>query len=86
MESLKLEAIKKYLSGIDFKNDSWSIHQMSQDMKVFLGETPAIDVVYKKDVMVTELTGEAKEFKKAEKIKIIFTDTDDKIKKLEIIL
>lgn len=86
MESLKLDAIKKYLSNIDFKADDWSIHQMSQDMKKFLGETPAIDVIYKKDVMVTELTGEAKEFKKAEKIKIIFTDTDDKIKKIEILI
>jgi hypothetical protein len=86
MDSLKLDAIKKYLSGIDFKTDNWSIHQISQDMKKFLGETPAIDIIYKKDVMVTELTGEAKEFKKIEKVKIIFTDTDDKIKKFEILL
>ena len=86
MESLKVEAIKKYISNIDFKNEEWSIHRISQDMQKFLGETPAVDVVYKKDVMVTEFTGEAKEFKKAEKLRIVFTDTDDKIKKIEIIL
>ncbi len=86
MDSLKVSAIKEYLGGIDFKNDDWSIHKISEDMKRFLGETPAIDISYKKDVMVTEVTGEAKEIKNLNKVSIIFTDTDDKIKKLEIII
>lgn len=86
MDSLKMSAIKDYLSKIDFKNDDWSVHKMSEDMKVFLGEMPAIDVSYKKDVMVTEFTGESKEIKKLNKISIIFTDLDEKIKKLDIII
>ena len=51
MSSLKSNAIKEYISQIDFKNDDWSIHQMSQDMKKFLGETPAVDISYKKEYL-----------------------------------
>ena len=86
MDSLKVIAIKEYLSKIDFKNDNWSINQISKDMQRFLGETPAIDVIYKKDVMVTEVTGESKEIKKINKVSVVFTDTDDKIKKLDFLI
>jgi len=85
MSSLKSNAIKEYISQIDFKNDDWSIHQMSQDMKKFLGETPAVDISYKKDVMVNEISGVSKEIKKLDKVSIIFTDDDDKIKRLDIL-
>lgn len=86
MDSLKATAIKEYISKIDFKNDDWSIHKISSDMQRFLGETPAIDISYKKDVMVNELSGESKEIKGLNKVSIYFTDTDDKIKKLEILI
>ena len=86
MDSLKVSAIKEYLSKIDFKNDDWSINKITSDMKIFLGETPAIDIHYKKDVMVTEVSGESKEIKTLNKVSIIFTDTNDKITKLEILI
>lgn len=86
MNSLKEVAIKDYLSKIDFKNDDWSIHKISQDMQKFLGEVPAVDIHYKKDVMVTEFTGESKEIMEINKVSVVFTDTDDKIKKLEILI
>ena len=38
MDSMKATAIKEYLSRIDFKNDDWSINQMSKDMQKFLGD------------------------------------------------
>jgi hypothetical protein len=55
-------------------------------MRRFLGEEPGIDVIYKKDVMVNEVSGEAKEFVDVDKIQIIFTDTDDKFKNIEFII
>jgi hypothetical protein len=55
-------------------------------MRRFLGEEPGIDVIYKKDVMVNEVSGESKEFVDVDKIQIIFTDTDDKFKKLEFLV
>jgi hypothetical protein len=55
-------------------------------MKMFLGEEPGIDVVYKKDVILNEFKGESTEVLKVEKIQIIFTDLDDKYKKLEFII
>jgi hypothetical protein len=86
MDSLKTTAIKEYLGKIDFKNDTWSINNMSRDMQRFLGEIPGIDVKYKKDVMVNEVTGESKEIKSINNIEVIFTDTDDRIKKISIII
>lgn len=86
MSSLKEFSIREYISKIDFVNDDWKISQIKEDMRRFLGEEPGIDVIYKKDVMVNEFSGEAKEFVDVEKIQIIFTDTDDKFKKIEFLI
>lgn len=85
MNSLKEIAIKDYISNVDFNGD-WSISKIKEDMRRFLGEEPGIDIIYKKDVMVNEVSGEAKEFVDVNKVQIIFTDTDDKFKKLEFII
>jgi len=85
MSSMKEMAIREYISKIDFKNDDWKLSQIKEDMRKFLGEEPGVDVIYKKDVMVNEFTGESKEFLDIDKIQIVFTDTDDKFKKLEFI-
>lgn len=86
MSSLKEISIRDYISKINFKSDDWKISQITEDMKRFLGEEPGIDIIYKKDVMVNEFTGEAKEFKQIDKVQIVFTDLDDKFKKLEFII
>ena len=85
MSSMKEMAIREYISKIDFKNDDWKLSQIKEDMRKFLGEEPGVDVIYKKDVMVNEFTGESKEFLDIDKIQIVFTDTDDKFKKFEFI-
>ena len=86
MSSMKEIAIRDYISRIDFKNDDWKLSELKENMRKFLGEEPGIDVIYKKDVMVNEVSGESKEFVDVDKIQIIFTDTDDKFKKIEFIL
>ena len=63
MSSMKEMSIRDYISKIDFKNDDWKLSQIKEDMRRFLGEEPGIDILYKKDVMVNEFTGESKEFK-----------------------
>jgi hypothetical protein len=83
---MKEMAIRDYISKIDFKNDDWKLSQIKEDMRRFLGEEPGIDILYKKDVMVNEFTGESKEFKDIDRVFIIFTDTDDRFKKIEFIL
>jgi hypothetical protein len=85
-ESMKEIAIKEYISKIDFKNDDWSINKIKEDMRRFLGEEPGIDVIYKKDIMLNEVTGKAHEFKNIDRIQIVFTDTNDRFKKLEFII
>ncbi len=80
---MKEHSIREYISKIDFRSEDWKISKIKEDLRRFLGEEPGIDVVYKKDVMINEFTGEAKEFKDVDKICIVFTDTDDRFKKLE---
>jgi len=86
MISMKEVAIREYLSKIDFRGDDWKISQLQKDMRLFLGEEPGIDVQYKKDVMINEILGEAQEFQKIDKISIVFTDLDDKFKKIEFLI
>lgn len=86
MSSMKEYSIREYISKIDFKNDDWKLSQLKEDLRRFLGEEPAIDIIYKKDVMVNEFTGEAKEIMDIDKIQIVFTDTDDKFKKIEFLV
>jgi len=86
MNSMKEIAIKEYIANINFKSDDWKLSKIKEDMRRFLGEEPGIDILYKKDVMINETTGEAVEFKDIDKVEIIFTDTDDKFKKLEFII
>ena len=86
MSSMKEYSIREYISKIDFKNDDWKLSQLKEDLRRFLGEEPAIDIIYKKDVMVNEFSGEAKEIMDVDKIQIVFTDTDDKFKKIEFLI
>jgi hypothetical protein len=83
---MKESAIREYLAKIDFKRDNWSYVQIEEDMRKFLGERPSLEVSYEKDVMVNEISGEAKEFKKINAVSVIFTDLDDKIKKVQILI
>lgn len=82
MGSMKEIAIRDYISKIDFKHDDWKLSQLKEDMRKFLGEEPGIDIIYKKDVMVTE-SGKSKEFVDVDKVQIVFYDTDERFKKVE---
>jgi len=86
MGSMKEQSIRNYVSSIDFNRDDWRLPQIKEDMRKFLGEEPGIDIIYKKDVILNEFLGEAGEIKKVEKISIVFTDLDDKFKKVEFLI
>lgn len=86
MASMKEIAIREYISNIDFKRDDWKLSEIKEHMRKFLGEEPGVDILYKKDVMINELRGEAEEIKAVEKVSIIFTDLDDKFKKIEFLI
>jgi hypothetical protein len=86
MNSLKEQAIRHYIANIDWKRDNWNYNLLEEDMRKFLGERPTLDVVYKKDVMVNEFTGESREITTLAKVNVVYTDLDDRIKKLEILI
>ena len=79
---MKENLIREYINSIDFKSD-WKLSSIKSDMRKFLGEEPAIDIQYKKDVLIQEDSGKAIEIEKIQKIEIVFTDIDNKFKKLE---
>ncbi len=83
---MKEHLIRQYVSNIDFKDAEWGLTRIKEDMRKFLGEEPAIDVIYKKDVMLNEVTGVAKEFIDVDKIQIVFTNTSDKFQKVEFLI
>jgi hypothetical protein len=83
---MKEFAIREYISQIDFKRDDWKLSQIKQDMRRFLGEEPGIDIIYKKDVMVNEVTGKSHEIKDIDKVQIVYFDTDEKFKKIEFVI
>ncbi len=85
MYSLKETSIRQFISQIDWKTN-WNYQIIEEEMRRFLGERPSLDVKWKKDVMVNEFTGESKEINKIEKVLVIFTDTDEKIKKIEFLI
>jgi hypothetical protein len=84
--SIKEDLIRKYIQEIDFNNDDWKLSKIKEDMRRFLGEEPGIDIIYKKDVMILEDSGIAKEVKKISKVEIVFFDIDEKFKKLEFLI
>jgi hypothetical protein len=86
MGSMKEESIRNYILSIDFNRDDWKLPKIKEEMRRFLGEEPGIDIIYKKDVIINEILGEAKEFKKIEKVEIVFTDLDDKFKKIQFLI
>jgi hypothetical protein len=86
MGSMKEESIRNYILSIDFNRDDWKLPRIKEEMRKFLGEEPGIDIIYKKDVIINEILGEAKEFKKIEKVEIVFTDLDYKFKKIQFLI
>ncbi len=83
MGSLKENIIREYMATVNFKAD-WAYEIIEQELQRRLGERPSMDVKYKKDVMILEGSRKAKEIKVLEKISIIYTDLDNKIKKIDI--
>lgn len=83
---MKEIAIKEYISKINFNKEDWKLSSIKEEMRKFLGEEPGIDITYKKDVVLNEFLNESKEIEKIDKISIVFTDLDDKFKKIEFLI
>ena len=86
MQSMKESSIRNYISSIDFKKNEWNINTIKSEMRKFLGEEPAIDISYKRDVMVNEFRGTSEIITTPNKMTVVFTDVDNKFKKLEFFI
>jgi hypothetical protein len=83
---MKEELIRNYIMNIDFSGENWSISKIKEDMRTFLGEEPGIDVEWAKDAFLNEDSGEPEVIQKIKSLSIVFTETNDKFKKLNFIL
>lgn len=83
---MKENNIHNYMMGIDFSSDDWSVDMIKDNIKNMSGEVPGIKINYTKDVLINEIKGEAQEYKKLKSIEIVFTDLDDKIKRVEYLI
>ena len=90
LKGKQLEPIKgigeKTIGRIDEIIKTGKLSEIKEHMRKFLGEEPGVDILYKKDVMINELRGEAEEIKAVQKVSIVFTDLDEKFKKIEFLI
>lgn len=84
--SIKEELIKNYINSIDFNYDDWNVNTIKEDLKKIIGEMPAIDIEYEKQVYIDESNRRAKEILKPQKMIIVFMDELDNYKKIEFII
>lgn len=76
---LKNQMIENYILQVDFKGE-FSVSKIKSDLKKILLETPAVEVKYKKDKLVTEdLRGNKIETvdERVKSIVIAFSDGED---------
>jgi len=85
MNSIKENMIRNYLYKVDWTKN-WSYSEIENGMVSFLGERPSLDITYTKDVIVNESEGSSREFLRLDKIYVVFTDVDEKIKRMEFSL
>lgn len=84
MSTIKTNFVKEYLSNINFKNGDWSVEKIKEDLRKVLGEYPAIDIGYKRDVSINETTGKAIEIHNANRFTIVFTDENGSFRKIDL--
>jgi len=82
-DSMKQMLIREFILRYDFKREDWSAKEMKNNLKMILGEEPAIKINYVKDIMVNEINSDVKEITALRSISIFFTDLDDKITKMD---
>lgn len=80
---MKEKLIIDYISKINFKKP-WNYNEIEEGMRKMIGERPHMNVNYIKDVMLNEVSGEAKEVKRLASITVIFQEVDNKFKKVVI--
>jgi hypothetical protein len=86
MKSMTENSIQDFIMSVDFKSEEWSVDLIKEAIQRMTGEQPGVKINYQKDVLINEIKGEATEYKKLNSIEIVFTDLDDKIKRVEYII
>jgi len=76
---MKEKMIRDYFLKFDFNSD-WSYKAIREDLKQMLGEQPAIEIEWTKDVKIDEEKGIAKEVDDIESVQIMFIDEHEQTK------
>ena len=82
-QSMKETSIHDYFGKINLRDRGLNLNRIEEDLVKILGERPSVNPTWVKDVMLSEDRKNAREIKRLDSISVVFTDLDEKIKKIE---
>lgn len=82
-QSMKENSIHDYFGKINLRDRGLNLNRIEEDLVKLLGERPSVNPTWVKDVMLSEDRKNAREIKLLDSISVVFTDLDEKIKKIE---
>jgi hypothetical protein len=86
MNDPRLDIVRNFLSHINFNDpkSDWTYNEILEGLRASLGdEMPGLDIVYKRESFLNEISGDIKTTTPVDKIVVIFTGIDDKLVKYE---
>jgi hypothetical protein len=82
-DPLKEDAITNYIKSIDFEGN-FNVEQMKNDLKLMLGETPAVKIEWDADQVINEINGKDEgRIEKIRSVKVFYTNSRGEVKKVE---
>jgi hypothetical protein len=82
-QSMKETLLHDYFGKINLRDPGLNLNRIEEDLVKLLGERPSVNPTWVKDVMLSEDRKNAREIKRLDSISVVFTDLDEKIKKIE---
>jgi hypothetical protein len=80
---MKETLLHDYFGKINLRDRGLNLNRIEEDLVKLLGERPSVNPTWVKDVMLSEDRKNAREIKRLDSISVVFTDLDEKIKKIE---
>ena len=82
-DPIKEDAITNYIKSIDF-NSEFNVKQIKNDLKLMLGETPAVKIEWGAEQIINEISGKNEgRIEKVRSIKVFYTNKNGEVKKVE---
>jgi hypothetical protein len=82
-DPLKEDAITNYIKSINF-DGNFNVEQIQNDLKLMLGESPAVKIEWGADQVINEISGANEgRIEKVRSVKVFYTNYKGEVKKVE---